>query len=281
MSKKIAICAGHGLATYGTNVYDPGAIGNGFQEYELVREIAKYAAEYLGSYDCTVDLINYNKDKSLNDRINYCNANGYDFVAEVHMNSFTSSTATGTEAYYNDQTGRKVADAVCKQLSSALGVVQRSNGVDDGGDKATTYFGIVCRTKMPAILIETCYISNPTDVSKVNTASKRKVAGEAIAKGIVTGLELKQKTGTAAAPVDEKVTKYYIQTGAFGQKSNADKMRVALAAKKFSTTVFKLDGKYLTCVGPYTTKKEAESARTLVINAGYAGSYVRAFKVKN
>lgn len=280
MSKKIAICAGHGLATYGNNVYDPGAIGNGFQEYNLVREIAKYAVNYLSNYDCTVDLINYNKDKSLNDRINYCNANGYDFVAEVHMNSFTSPTATGTEAYYNDQTGRRVADAVCKQLSTTLGVVQRSNGVDDGGDKATTYFGIVCRTKMPAILIETCYISNPTDVSKVNTDAKRKAAGEAIAKGIITGLGLKPKSGATTITADEKVTKYYIQVGAYSIKANADKMKSLLISKKFSSVVFKLDGKYLTCVGPYATKKEAESSRVLVINAGYAGSYVRAFKVK-
>lgn len=275
--KNIAICAGHGLSTK-SKIYDPGAIGNGFEEYMIVKEIAKFASDYLkANYDCNVELINYNKDKNLNDRINYCNQKKFDFVAEVHMNASTCLTATGTEAYYNTTTGRKVADLVCKNLSSTLGLPQRVNGVDDGGDKATTYFGIVCRTTMPAILIETCFISNPTDVSKVSTAEKQKLAGIAIAKAIASGLSISSKNNTSTTSTSKK---YYVQVGSFGNISNANTYKKALIKAGYSDTkILKYNDKHLVAVGPFTTQSEANVYKTKLNTNGYPNAYVRAFTI--
>lgn len=277
--KNIAICAGHGLSTK-SNIYDPGAIGNGFEEYMLVREIAKFAYDYLNNnYNCNVELINYNKDMNLNQRINYCNQKKFDFVAEIHMNASTCLTATGTEAYYNNATGRKVADLVCKNLSSALNITQRSNGVDDGGDKATTYFGIVCRTNMPAILIETCFITNPTDVNKVSTAEKQKVAGIAIAKAIASGLGI-ESFNTDKNEITNK--KYYVQVGAFDNAKNANSYKKTLISSGYvNAKTLKCGDKYLVAVGPFENVNEATVYKTKLNTNGHPGAYIRSFTTKN
>lgn len=276
--KNIAICAGHGLSTK-SKIYDPGAIGNGFEEYMIVKEIAKFASDYLkANYNCGVELINYNKDKNLNERINYCNQKKFDFVAEIHMNASTCLTATGIEAYYNTATGKKVADLVCKNLSSTLSLSQRSNGLDDGGDKATTYFGIVCRTTMPAILIETCFITNPTDVSKVSTSEKQKLAGIAIAKAIASGLSISPKNNTSATTSK----KYYAQVGSFANVSNANAYKKVLIKAGYSDTkTLRYNDKYLVAVGPFNTQSEANAYKTKLNTNGYPNAYVRAFNVVN
>ena len=273
MSAKIAICAGHGKSTKST-AYDPGAIGNGFEEYQIIREIAKYAYAFLKTnYDCNPELINYNKELNLNERVIYCNKNKFDFVAEVHMNAFTSNTPTGTEAYYNDNTGKKVADNVCKNIASTLNVPQRSNGIDDGGDKATTYFGIVCRTTMPAILIETCYITTPGDVIKVSDDSGRKNAGIAIAKGIATGLNLVPLKSSSTSDKQVSAVKYYVQVGSFGIDSkNADDYKAKLIKLGFENTIIMKNSKLrFVMVGPYAAKDEAVKTRDQVIAKGLNG----------
>lgn len=277
--KNIAICAGHGLSTK-SNIYDPGAIGNGFEEYMIVREIAKFASDYLkNNYNCNVELINYNKDMNLNQRINYCNQKKFDFVAEIHMNASTCLTATGTEAYYNTTTGRKVADLVCKNLSSALNVTQRSNGVDDGGDKATTYFGIVCRTSMPAILIETCFITNPTDVNKVSTAEKQKVAGIAIAKAIASGLGIESESNNKNENSNKKL---YVQAGSFESVKNANSYKKMLIKSGFiNAKTFRCSDKYVVVVGPCENTTEANNYKTKLNTSGYPNAYIRSFTINN
>jgi N-acetylmuramoyl-L-alanine amidase len=273
MSTKIAICAGHGKSTK-SNIYDPGAIGNGFEEYQIIRDIAKYAYTFLkANYECTTELINYNKELNLNERINYCNNNAFNFVAEVHMNAFTSNTPTGTEAYYSDTMGKKVADAVCKNISSSLSLPQRSNGVDDGGDKATTYFGIVCRTKMPAILIETCYITTPGDVAKVSDQSGREKAGIAIAKGIATGLNLTPKKSSNTADKITSAQKYYVQVGAFDINSkNADNYKKKIVDSGFKNVVIMRNSKLrFIMVGPYMRKEDALLSKESIMDKGFNG----------
>ena len=273
MSMKIAICAGHGKSTK-SDIYDPGAIGNGFEEYQIVRDIAKYAYTFLkANYECNAELINYNKELNLNERINYCNSKAFDFTAEIHMNAFTSNTPTGTEAYYNDETGKKVADSVCKNIASVLNLPQRSNGVDDGGDKATTYFGIVCRTKNPAILIETCYITTPGDVSKVSDQIGREKAGIAIAKGIATGLNLPIRNSSNTADKITSVQKYYIQVGAFAINSqNADNYKKKVIESGFKNVVIMRTSKLrLVMVGPYMKKEEALVAKESIMSNGFNG----------
>ncbi len=216
---KGCIYIGHGKSANGG--YDPGAVNERLQlhEFKLCREIGKYAHAALKEYeDLTVDLVNDDGSLNLNERISHANKGGYDWIVEIHLNSFSSQTANGTEAYYYKGTedGRKIADHVCRELSKALGIFQRSNGVkgDDGGDKVTDYFGIVVRTKPAAVLVETLFISNDNEVKKIINAEGQRKAGEAIARGIAAAFGLRKK--------EPEKTMRYLWVGHFSTLEGAE-----------------------------------------------------------
>ena len=90
--KKICILVGHGKSDSGG--YDSGAVSldGKYHEFRIAREISKYAADYLGC-----DLMNYEGNLNLRQRIRAVNAADYDFIAEVHLNA---GGGTGPEVYY-------------------------------------------------------------------------------------------------------------------------------------------------------------------------------------
>lgn len=218
MANKICFIVGHGKSE--TGGYDSGAVSKDgkFHEFKIVKEIAKYAQSYYNAtYTEQADLMNYNGDLYLTDRIKKANANAYDVIAEIHLNSATSTSAKGVECYYEnkDSIGQKYADAICDQIALDLGVAQRPYGTDaDGGDKVkvnssgSDYFGIIRQpTKVNVrLLVETVFISNTSDLAKVKTAEGQKKAGEAIAKAIASVRGAKKKvtvTTTTTSTIKE------------------------------------------------------------------------------
>ena len=63
----ISVCIGHGKSQSGG--YDSGAVSAGYQEFKLGRAIGKCIGEELSKYNCHVDVINYDADKNLSERI--------------------------------------------------------------------------------------------------------------------------------------------------------------------------------------------------------------------
>lgn len=206
MSKKICFIVGHGKSKNGG--YDPGACAGGCEEFQIAKGIAKYAQEYYNkNYSETADLMNYNGNLYLQERINKLKDNTYDFIAEIHLNA---GGGTGTECYYyhGSRKAQKYADKICDYISADLGVKQRASYGDDrafdtdkdGGDKTKLgssgkdYFGIIRDTKPCAVLIETVFIDTASDLAKVKTAAGQKKCGEAIAKAVAEVRGLKKIT---------------------------------------------------------------------------------------
>ena len=79
----ISVCIGHGKAQSGG--YDSGAVSAGYQEFKLGRAIGKCIGEELSKYNCHVDVINYDADKNLSERIKYVNSKKYDLNMEIHL----------------------------------------------------------------------------------------------------------------------------------------------------------------------------------------------------
>lgn len=196
---KICFLIGHGISSDGS--YDPGAVSGKYEEYKIARKIGKYAQAYYNkTYREQADLMNYEGNLSLPARINKCQDNTYDFIAEIHLNA---GGGNGVECYYKNGNakGRKYADAICDNISAALGIPQRPNWTDeDGGDKVkldtdgTDYFGIIRRTKPTAVLIETVFIDTPSNLNAVKTASGQKKCGKAIAKAVASVRGAKKKS---------------------------------------------------------------------------------------
>lgn len=199
---KIAILIGHGQSEGGS--YDPGAVNGAYHEFRIAKEIGKAAYERLRQLGADCQLVNYDGVFSLSDRIRQFRGKEVDFLAEIHLNS-GSSTASGPEVYYfpGDETGQKYAAAISAAIAAAL-------GLPDRGAKASDYYGIIRETGPTACLVETCFISSG-DLDKVKTASGQTAAGNAIADGIAKASGLQP---SANGWVKASSAWYYYRDGA-------------------------------------------------------------------
>lgn len=199
----ICVSIGHGKSAKGG--YDSGALGGGYQEFKIAREIGKYIGEIFKGYDCTADVINYDATLYLTDRIAHVNKHGYDLAMEIHLNA---SGGTGSEVYYKHKsaTGKKLAGAISKSIANTFGIRDRGAKVKINPANGTDYFGFVRSCKCESLLIETVFIDTASDRKHVETAAGQRQCAEAIVKAIANFYGIKKKTAPAVKPSEDKPT---------------------------------------------------------------------------
>ena len=192
---KISVCIGHGKSQSGQ--YDSGAVASGYQEFKLARAIGKCLKQELSKYNCTVDLINYDGDKSLAERIKYVNSKGYDLNMELHLNA---GGGTGPEVYYkhNSKQGKALATAISKSIATNLGLKNR--GAKTKLISGQDYFGCVREIKCMSFLVETVFIDTKGDRDKVIYASGQEQCAKAIATAVAKYYGLGRKETPKPAP---------------------------------------------------------------------------------
>ncbi len=170
----IYVDAGHGG-------HDPGAVANGIQEKDVVLPISLdlgralqnmgYSVYYTRTNDVEIDL---EPRVALAERINA------DVFVSIHANSLAAgnSDISGVETYHsrNSPVGRELASYVHSQIIAATGASDRS--VRGAG------FYVIAKTSMPAILVETGFVTNPTEAANLDNPNYQKRMAEAIARGI-------------------------------------------------------------------------------------------------
>lgn len=193
----ISVCIGHGKAQSGG--YDSGAVSAGYQEFKLGRAIGKCIGEELSKYDCHVDVINYDADKNLSERIKYVNSKKYDLNMEIHLNA---GGGTGPEVYYKNgnKQGKALAAAISKSIATTFGLKNRGAKIKVVNGK--DYFGCVREIKCQSFLVETVFIDTKGDRDKVIYASGQQQCAKAIATAVANyyGLKLKNKPTPTPAP---------------------------------------------------------------------------------
>ena len=198
----ICVSIGHGKSAKGG--YDSGALGGGYQEFKIAREIGKYIGEVFKGYDCKVDVINYDATLYLTDRIAHVNKHGYDLAMEIHLNA---SGGTGSEVYYKHKsaTGKKLAGAISKSIANTFGIRDRGAKVKINPANGTDYFGFVRSCKCESLLIETVFIDTASDRKHVETAAGQRQCAEAIVKAIAKfyGIKKKESTSTNKPTADK------------------------------------------------------------------------------
>jgi N-acetylmuramoyl-L-alanine amidase len=181
--KKIMVDAGHGGS-------DSGAIGpTGGRESDVnlgVSTRLKGKLESLGAEvrmtrttDSNVAYPGASQREELEARVALANSWPAEVFISVHSNSAANPDAHGTETYHSRNASRaskELAKAVHQEMVPATGF--RDRGVKEAG------FYVITHTKMPAILVETGFISNAVEEQQLLNPEVQERMASAISKGV-------------------------------------------------------------------------------------------------
>ena len=183
--KRIVLDPGHGGS-------DTGAIGpTGVTEKSIALRIAKRLKTLLEAEGAEVILtrtedteVSPKKAKAtdveeLQARCDIANQNSADIFLSIHLDAFSGPEAHGTTGYYYEMgsaDSTRLADCVKRGVLRRLGTLDR-------GTKPCAFY--VCRhTDMPAMLLETAFVSNPREEQMMNSEEGVENAAQGIAAGI-------------------------------------------------------------------------------------------------
>ena len=170
----VVVDAGHGGR-------DVGATRNGIYEKDIVLAMSKQLGRILQQmgysviYTRTEDI-----ELDLEPRVDIAeNARASAFVS-VHANSLgaNASTVNGVETYHapGASLGKSLAEFVHAQILA-------STGANDRGVRSAR-FHVILKTSMPAVLVETGFITNPSEAAKLVDSAYQLRMAEAIARGV-------------------------------------------------------------------------------------------------
>ncbi|MDD6381886.1 MAG: N-acetylmuramoyl-L-alanine amidase [Selenomonadaceae bacterium] len=159
---------------------DPGACNEelGLTEAGIVREIADKVEEYLTN--AGVEVVGNFQCDSLDAITSVANSSGADLFVSIHCNS-ASVAARGTEVcvYPDSEVGHALGNCIQRQIVDSLGTVDR--GLKERVPGINGLY-VLNNTAMPAVLVETAFISNYDDAVKLRDRTDEFAA--AIARGI-------------------------------------------------------------------------------------------------
>lgn len=174
---KICVDAGHGGK-------DPGAVGpTGLEEATVALAIARQLAMNLESIGCSTKLTrSTDVFIELYQRCEIANDWGASYFISVHLNS-DGPTAVGIETLYKTSMGKVLAEPVQEALISATGDTNR-------GLKVRNDLAVLNGTRMPAILPEVGFISNPDTETRFRSIDYQHTIARAIWDGVAKFLEI-------------------------------------------------------------------------------------------
>lgn len=181
-NKIITIDPGHGGS-------DSGAVGpNGYTEKEGAFAISQKVASILNqsgakvvmTRDSDVDVYGPNASarNELQARVDVGNNANSDIFVSIHCNAFVNPAANGTQTFYygSSYRGQRLAQSIQEKMIEA-------NGLRDRGI-STCNFYVVKHSYMPAVLIETAFITNYDEEALLSDDEWQTTMAKAIAEGI-------------------------------------------------------------------------------------------------
>ena len=181
-NKIITIDPGHGGS-------DSGAVGpNGYTEKEGTFAISQKVASILNqsgakvvmTRDSDVDVYGPNASarNELQARVDVGNNANSDIFVSIHCNAFVNPAANGTQTFYygSSYQGQRLAQSIQEKMIEV-------NGLRDRGI-STCNFYVVKHSYMPAVLIETAFITNYDEEALLSDDEWQTTMAKAIAEGI-------------------------------------------------------------------------------------------------
>jgi N-acetylmuramoyl-L-alanine amidase len=176
---RIAIDAGHGRD-------DPGAVGpTGMREEAATSELATALASQLSARGANPLLLRRGDESpSESDRAAFANESGAEVLVSFHLNSHADPAAEGACTFYYgtpgwvSQAGRRLAELIQDGLTERL-------GLKDGRTHAMS-LPILRETTMPAVHVEPCFVTNPTEEALLRDPEFRSRVARVVADAIET-----------------------------------------------------------------------------------------------
>jgi len=177
--KIVVIDAGHG----GT---DPGAVAGGYQEKSLNLNMSSYvkalfddSEDYKVYYTRTSDV-----NKSLKYRTDLANTLDADIFVSIHNNAMNTPAFQGMETLYmpGGSTTKLSSISIAKIFHETLLPIV---DVADRGLKPRDGLYVLRHTKMPAIILELGFMTNPSDLAKITSPEVQ----QRVAEGIYSATE--------------------------------------------------------------------------------------------
>jgi len=166
MAIKIYLDPGHNPS----GTFNTGAEGNGFFEQDITLKIGLQVYERLrqnGNFDVKISrptkdtVLGTNNSSSLIARVLGANAFGADLFLSLHTNASQDSSATGSEGLiYSEKS--TVAKGVAENILSKM---HTYTGLRNRGVIPRPGLYVLRKTKMPAVIVEMGFITNPYDAS--------------------------------------------------------------------------------------------------------------------
>ncbi len=164
---------------------DRGTVHGGVAEADLALDMTKRLRDILVARgwqvkmtrDTDVDVYapNDSAHEELQARVDVANKAGARMFVSVHVNAFINAGPYGTTVYISKPDDVALAHMVETHLAA-------DGTKDDGVIKSHLY--VTLHTRMPAVLVETAFLSNPSDYALLTSAAWRQKVAQEIADGI-------------------------------------------------------------------------------------------------
>lgn len=166
---------------------DRGAVAHGVVEADVVLDIARRIEGRLSAQGATVI---YTRTRALSPgddeaRAQFANERGADILLSLHCDTADQQDASGVATFFFGQKRFGAWSAVGEQLAD---LIQRETVARTGLTDCRTHarsWTLLQHTRMPAVRIETGYVSNPDDAARLRQAPFR----DDIAEGVVVALQ--------------------------------------------------------------------------------------------
>ena len=187
----VVIDAGHGGIDPGTSSND-----NKYTEKAMNLSMVLYLKELL---DQREDIkVYYTRETdvkpSLQERVNLANDVEADFFLSIHCNANNAKSLNGTEVLYNSMqnkwTGmnsKQFALLCLEELNEHVGL--KNNGIVARDHNVT----IVKEARMPVALVETAYMSNPSDMETLAKEETRRAVAQSLYDAILRAYEMMEE----------------------------------------------------------------------------------------
>ena len=163
---------------------DPGAVKESYTEKAIVLKVGNLVRQKLEAAGAKVYMTRTGDTyPTLEQRVAFTKNNYGEIYVSIHVNSSTSSSAKGTETFYNVTTGDQYEED--QKLATYINneIVTNANMQNRGVKKADYY--VIKNMIIPSVLVELGFISNTEDRQKLINDKYVEIYAQSIYKGIV------------------------------------------------------------------------------------------------